>query len=211
MNMKCNAGKNKTKKHLPYSKNRVKWINLCINRLILIGYILVWDTVQHDQTVQLYLNLVEIWILVYRTSSYNDLTESPAWLVTMAETQQWNNGCPTCGKARVSMVESYADRSEAKLIRTSASGCFFIASAMFLYTKGENTCQKKVRTGWKKKGILTCKETFKWFQLCIMLFTMKFSTMLSGTSHAWGLPNLYSFQLLEFHSLNREFEQLLNT
>lgn len=34
----------------------------------------------------------------------------------------------------VSMVLSKAERREAKLMRTSAWGCFFMASAMFLYT-----------------------------------------------------------------------------
>lgn len=40
----------------------------------------------------------------------------------------------TCGYDMVSMVLSKAERREAKLMRTSAWGCFFMASAMFLYT-----------------------------------------------------------------------------
>lgn len=38
----------------------------------------------------------------------------------------------TCGYCMDSNVLSKAERSEAKLIRTSTSGCFFMASAMFL-------------------------------------------------------------------------------
>lgn len=38
----------------------------------------------------------------------------------------------TCGYCNVSIVLSKAERREAKLIRTSTSGCFFMASDMFL-------------------------------------------------------------------------------
>lgn len=38
----------------------------------------------------------------------------------------------TCEYCIASIVLSKADRSEAKLIRTSTSVCFFMASAMFL-------------------------------------------------------------------------------
>jgi hypothetical protein len=38
-----------------------------------------------------------------------------------------------CGNSKVSMALSYADRNEANVIMTSASGCFVIASFMYLY------------------------------------------------------------------------------
>lgn len=38
----------------------------------------------------------------------------------------------TCGCCMVSMVLSKAERKDAKLMSTSTSGCFFMASLMFL-------------------------------------------------------------------------------
>lgn len=59
----------------------------------------------------------------------------------------------------VSMVLSKAERREAKLMRTSAWGCFFMASAMFLYTvKIENNVFLDVKfTLW---GFLQVKTLF---------------------------------------------------